>query len=284
LVTLASVAAIALAVSGNATPASAEEVVSGAVTEDQIVEELNDGLADEGLEVTDLETEPGALEVVVEATPDADSQFEAILDLGSDASGTFKYKDVIDGVLVDKIFDIQVLTLDENGFQFRLTDPQTGETVMFSSDDLHTSVPVAIPVILGGIAAAEIIYWLAIGTAIIVGTVLLVKATTKIIDNIKADIKKKPDKKYFQAAVQGNFVFVGGNGVTSSTAISQGKTGRNFYTPVQSDAKNLAKSVGNGATPIGPESHKPSKPPAGIWYRHYHPSNRVMHAFYGTAV
>jgi hypothetical protein len=269
---------------GNLTPASAEEAPPGAVTEEQIVEELNDGLAEEGLEVTDLDAEPGALEVAVEATPDADSQFESVLDLGRDASGTIEYKDIIDGVLVDRVFEIQVLALDEGNVRFRLTDPQTGETAEFSGDELHTSVPVAIPVIFAGFAVAEILYWLAVGTAIIVGTVLLVKATTSIIDKVKADIKKKPDKKYFQAAIKGNYVFVGGNGVTSSTAISQGKTGRNFYTPVQSDAKNLAKSVGNGANPIGPEHHKPSKPPSGIWYRHYHPSNRVMHAFYGAPV
>ncbi|MDR1442256.1 MAG: hypothetical protein LBJ02_07715 [Bifidobacteriaceae bacterium] len=248
------------------------------------MQELNGGLTDEGIRVVDFAAEPGGLEVAVEATPASDSQLESVLNLGSDASGTFEYRDVVDGVVVNKVFDIHVLQLDEENVRFRLTDPRTGESAVFSGDDLHTSVPVAIPVFLGGVAVGEVLYWLAVGTAIVVGTALLVKATDKVIDKVKADARKKPDKKYFQAAIRGNYVLVGGNGVTYKTAISQGKTGRNFYTPAETDAKNLAKSVGNGARPIGSEHHKPKLPPPGIWLRHYHPSNRVMHAFYGLPV
>jgi hypothetical protein len=270
--------------------ASAQDTDAQVAADDLVIEELVENLADEGLEVEDLELAPGELEIETEAIAPS-SDFVGDLHLVGDATGSFEVSDVVDGTPITATYSIEVLQLDESGVKVRVTDPVTGQTMIATDSDVTTSVPAVIGIGAVGASVATILGWLAVGTAVVIGVVLFVKATVNVVSRVKAEIdKRKSERPYVQAYIINDFVYFG-KAMTSKEAVRYGKaynakTARNnVYTPNNSVAKALCKSIGNGAAPKGAENHydlRSSK--KGIWFDHWHPKGGGMHCMFGTPI
>jgi hypothetical protein len=155
---------------------------------------------------------------------------------------------------------------------------------VFNGDDVHASAPAVIPIFIGAASLAQILFWLAMGTAILVGSVLFVKATADAITKAREGAAKNSGKKYFMAERDGRSLFIGKE-LGLPEAVSRGKMGHDVYTYLRKDAKILARTI-RLAKPVGPEVDTSSgKPIAGRFY-HFHPYNRSpkMHSFFGYAV
>lgn len=227
---------------------------------------------------------PDSLEVEVVAGDDV-SELGIALELDADATGTAVVTLTDGDVVEEHHFQVEVLHADEHDVEFVLTDEVTGETETFRTDDVNSSIAFAIPLVWAGVAIGTLLKALAIGTAIVIGTVLFVQVTSQAIADVRAwnASRSNQNKRYhFQATLQNNKLFMG-NPLTRHAAITRARAGQDVWSTSSSNARDVAHGVKN-KKPIGPEVSGSGR--AG-YYWHFHPNNRTVangkspHLFYG---
>ncbi len=253
---------------------------SGTETSPEAIEQaLEKGLESDGLNLEDVDVSPDEVSVEVESADRTDdSEFDLVIE--SDGTATFTVTDVIDGHKASTTFLVDIQTMTEDGVVFDLVNPKTGETLHYDSDQPIQSLVWVIPIALGAIGLGTILKWIAVGTAIVIGTVLFV-AAAKAVSNIMTAYRAEQASKrrdFYPAMRQGNKVFIDPIGMTDAQATKRGKAGQDVWAVTSARAKTLCNWVRSPA--VGPEVH--GKTGSGFLY-HYHPYNRSpgTHCFYG---
>lgn len=279
---LAGVTATALLLTAlTAAPARADEdpgtdPPSTSETPEEVVES---GLADEGLTTTEIDLDTDGIELAAESTDPTDP-FAFTLDLvDGQPTGTYTVTDLVDGQVTTTTFDVAIQTSTIERAVFDLTNPTTGETYHYDSNEGATSVAFIIPIAFGAISLATALYYLATGAAIVLLGVLALeaaKAVSKIVaENDRQSSSKKRD--YYPAERSGSKVYISPSGLTKSQALSRGRAADDVWAISQTSAKALCKDLNPSGTPIGKEKH-------GVGYLwHFHPYKHVpnMHCFFG---
>ncbi|GAB3259155.1 hypothetical protein [Kineosporia babensis] len=255
------------------------------MTGEEIVAE---GLEQEGLEAGSVEI--GLDEIQVEAEAQAANDPYAI-DLRLDpetAHGTVTVTDAVSGRTVTSTYDIDVETSTPERTVFTLADTDTGRTYDYDSATAQESIPgpaFAIPIAFVGISAATMLYYMAIGAAIVIGGIAALEAGRAVGRIIDENKKRSQDKKryHYPAKVQNNKVYISGRGLTASAAVARGKKSQDVWSTTKARAKSIAKGVKGGLNPVREEVHGGAGS-GHMW--HYHPNGRTphMHSFYGRAL
>lgn len=272
-------------------PASAEELPDDVIVV-QIPEEYADlpsdevievGLEEEGLEVETVDVSLDGIEIEAAAIDPADEfAFAFELEPGS-SSGTYTVTDKVDGELVTTVFDVNILESTPERSVFELTNPETGESVLFDSETATTSVAFVIPIAFAAVSLSTALYYLAVGAAIIIGGALALEAA-KAVSNIIAENNKKSSsqKRDYYPAVRGDNgkVFISPNGLTKAQAQTRGKAASDVWAISQTKAKTLCKDLNVSGAPGAKEKHG-----NGYLY-HFHPYKHKpsMHCFFGGPV
>ncbi|MGP9527063.1 hypothetical protein [Arthrobacter sp. S41] len=249
---------------------------------EEIVEE---GLAEEGLELEQVDVSTAGIEIEAEAAA-ANDPFEFALELDAGkASGEVTFTDKIDGEIVTETYDIDIQESTVERTVFTLTNPKTGEIYEHDSAEASSSVAFVIPLAFGAISISTALYYLAVGAAIVIGGALALEAGKAISKIIKENSRKSKSKKrdYYPATLKSNKVFISAKGLTKAQAVTRGKKGKgnDVWALSKSKAKSLAVSIKNGKSAVGPEISGGGKK-GYMW--HYHPNNRTpsVHLFYGS--
>lgn len=248
---------------------------------EEIVEE---GLADEGLELERVKVSTTGVEIEAESAASNDP-FEFALELeAGQASGEVTFTDKIDGEIVTETYDINIEESTVERTIFTLTNPKTGESYKYDSAEASSSVAFVIPLAFGAISISTALYYLAIGAAIVIGGALALEAGKAISKIVKENNKKSKSKKrdYYPATRKSNKIFISANGLTKAKAVIRGKNGNDVWALSRSKAKSLAVAIKDGKTAVGPEIHGGGKK-GYMW--HYHPNKRTpsVHLFYGSS-
>lgn len=245
---------------------------------------LEEGLADEGLKLEEVEIDPTGIDIdATTSSPHDPFEFSLNLDANS-AGGEVTFTDKVDGKSVSETYDIKIDESTVDRTLLTLTDQDTGEKYEYDSTEAASSIAFVIPVAFGAVSVATALYYLAIGAAIVVGGLLALEAGKAISKIIKENNKRSQSKKrdYYPATLANDKVFISARGLTLSAAIKRGNSGKDVWALTQTKAKSLAQTMKGGKKPVGPEIHGGGK--RGYMY-HYHPYKRSpgMHSFFGSS-
>lgn len=250
---------------------------------EEIVEE---GLADEGLKLEQVNVGTEGIEIEAESAASNDPfEFSLELEAGS-ASGEVTFTDKIDGELVTETYDINIEESTVERTIFTLTNPETGESYEYDSTQASSAVAFVIPIAFGAISVSTALYYLAIGAAIVLGGALALEAGKAISKIISENNKKSKSKKrdYYPATLKSNKIFISAKGLTKTQAVTRAKKGQgnDVWALSRTKAKSLAVAIKNGKAAVGPEIHGGGKK-GYMW--HYHPNKRSpnVHLFYGSS-
>lgn len=240
---------------------------------------VDQGLATEGFQATDVTIDPTEIEITAEAADPSES-FTFDLDIDPEtARGLYTVSDVIDGRPVTTQYTVDIETSTQERSVFSLTDVATGETYTHDSAVPGESVAFVIPVAFAAVSLSTALYYLAIGAAIVIGGVLALEAVKAVDRIIQENNRRSSNNKrnYYTAVRSGSKVYISPNGLTKSQALNRGRAGSDVWSLSRKLAKGLAKDLNPSKTPIGPEKHGSGY----LW--HFHPGNRSphMHSFYG---
>lgn len=242
----------------------------------EIVEQ---GLAEEGLDVEHVVVDASGIEIAAETTdPESNFAFDLALEPGQ-AHGNVTFTDTVDGVTATENYKIEILESQVGRSVFVLTSPETGEEYKYDSEAASTSIAFVIPIAFAAISLSTALYYLAIGAAIVVAGVLALEAV-KAVSRIIAENNRRPSsqkRSYYPAVRSGSKVFISPNGLSSAQAQTRGRAGQDVWALSRDSAKSLAKTLNPSGTPIGAEKHGAGY----LW--HFHPAAHRpnMHSFYG---
>jgi hypothetical protein len=254
----------AAAASGD--PSEAEVVWDSAATTEELVA---DALEEEGLELINLEAT--ADEIVVEnAVSDGGVESELTLQVGSDVASMVISDPDAPGEGSHE-FELTIHELTEELVSFTITDPATGETANYRSDEGVPAFAIVIPI---GIAISGAVLSALAKTA----AVIVVAGATYVI--AKEFHGRRHTYSHYRAVRRDGHLYMG-SGMSRSTATAWGKAGNDVWSVSGNQAKELAKAVNPTGQPAGPEIDADRRGK----YWHYHPRNRTphMHSFYGVA-
>lgn len=184
------------------------------------------------------------------------------------------------GDFLSREYDVLIHESTQEHTSFTLIDRLSSETYLYDSSLGGVSIAFVIPIAYAGIALGTILYYLAIGAAIIVAGVVILEASKAVTQIISANNTKSINDRrdYYSAYISGSNVYISPNGLSSSQAQVLGRAGNDIWAISRDKAKQLAKLLNLSGVPIGPEAHGAGY----LW--HYHPFNRQpnMHAFFGS--
>lgn len=271
---------VAPAATADETPDDQTTAIQGEYEGLEPEEILEQGLAEEGLDLEAVEVGTDGVELEAAASePTSDFSFSLELEPGQ-SFGQVTFTDRIDGELVTETYDISIQESTVEETSFTLTEPSSGETYNYDSANVNPSIAFVIPIAFAAISLGTALTYLAIGAAIIIGGVLALeaaKAVSKIIaDNNRRSSSQKRD--YYIAVRSGSKVYISPTGLTSAQAQARGRTGGDVWAISSTKAKSLAKLLNPSGNPVGAEKHGTGY----LW--HYHPYRHApnMHSFYGS--
>ncbi|MCI9889821.1 hypothetical protein JT358_15405 [Micrococcales bacterium 31B] len=242
----------------------------------EIVEQ---GLAEEGLDVEQVAVDAGGIEIAAETTdPEGNFAFDLALEPGQ-PHGVVTFTDTVAGETVTESYEIEILESQVERSVFVLTNPETGEKYTYDSAAASTSIVFVIPVAFAAISISTAFYYLAVGAAIVIAGALALEAA-KAVSSIIAENNRRPSsqkRSYYPAVRSGSKVFISPNGLSSAQAQTRGRAGLDVWAISRESAKSLAKTLNPSGTPIGAEKHGAGY----LW--HFHPAAHRpnMHSFYG---
>lgn len=255
----------AAAASGDPSEAEAAQDNAEATAEELVA----DAVEEEGLELIDVEVTADEIAVKT-AVPDEGVESELTLEAGSDVA-SMELSDPDAPGAGSYEFELTIHELTEELVSFTITDPATGETADYRSDEGVPAFAFAIPI---GIAIGGAVLSALAKTA----AVIVVAGATYVI--AKEFHERRHSYSHYRAVRHDGHLYIG-DGMSRSTATVWGKRGNDVWSVSQNQAKELAKAVNPTGQPVGPEIDAESQ--GKFW--HYHPRNRTpgMHSFYGVA-
>ena len=159
---------------------------------------------------------------------------------------------------------------DENGVTNVINVTEV-EELNYSGQAIAGSIAIG----AGVIAAATLAYLIAVGIAILIGTVVHY-AVAKVIENIR----DYDFNKYFAATIYNKQVYIIPKDITRAAAVTRLKTKKDTYTFRYNAALSIARSASTtGATVDEIDAFRKK---GYIYFWHVHPTrNAGSHAFYG---
>lgn len=238
---------------------------------------LRANLLAEGFETSRESLRPARLSLAG-TTVSAAKQLSYELDLTSrngKVTGTYKVTDRVGGKKITQVFALDVMQATAQRVLFRLTDTATGETRLYDSTRPQESIAFAIPIGIAVISIGTLLYYLAIGAAIIVAGYIALEAA-KAVPKIMDEWNRRRQWRHYSATRSGSKVFIGKH-LTSAQAQARGRARGDVWSVSATYAKSLAKKLNPSGTPVWHSPHG-----AGYLY-HYHPYRHSpnMHSFYG---
>lgn len=238
---------------------------------------LRANLLAEGFETSRQSVRPTGLSLAGH-TVSANKQLSYELELasrGGKTTGTYQVTDLVRGKKVTQVFALDVMQATADRVQFRLSDKATGETRLYDSTRPQESIAFAIPIGIAVISVGTLLYYLAIGAAIIVAGYIALEAA-KAVPKLMEEWNRRRQWRHYTATRSGSKLFIGKH-LTSAQAQARGRSGKDVWSVSASYAKSLAKVLNRSGVPVWHAPHG-----AGYLY-HYHPYRHApnMHSFYG---
>lgn len=217
-----------------------------------------------------------SVEVVVDTTDEEFAKIVTEIEQGTDDITVYSTEYDKDKVASEKEYSVKILEANEEFISAVFIDKYTGKKYQYHSNNIEGSASIAPAIPIGiYISGAVLSHLFSIGAAIVLS------GATLVLFN-----KAKRSKKFnhFKATIHNGKLYVG-SGMGYNAAVKWSKKGKNHdtWSTSKDNAKKVAKGVGNGKKPVGPEIDKKNGKPKKGYFYHYHPYNRKpnVHAFYG---
>lgn len=178
-----------------------------------------------------------------------------------------------------RTYDVDIHEINSFGdINATFTDLETNQIYTIEQDKLQASFAPAIPI--GVVLGESLIAWL-IGTG---AAIVIAAETWATVNSVREHLREKKYEHYEAKIVAGN-LYVGkaidlagaAYRLTNPMFVVEHQ---NVWSTSSSAAERVARTAGNGATPVGPELNV-HQIPGFFYYTHYHTWNRVGgHSFF----